>query len=130
LQNILIDTEKQSSASLRLRSDESINEDSSFLNSPIVETPKIPMDKNADEKENFKVNKKKLEKEYNSATFVEKDEEEPATTKLQEIIKIKSISVDSFEDEVDIKEKIRINSIEILINIVTLTPSMKNLFFL
>jgi hypothetical protein len=130
LQNILIDTEKQSSASLRLRSDESINEDSFFSNSPIIEPPKTPTDKNDDEKENNKDNNKKIEKEYSSATFVKKDQEEQASTILQEIMKIKSISVDSFEDEVDIKEKIRINSIEILINIVTLTPSMKNLFFL
>ena len=57
----------------------------------------------------------------------DKDKEEKAIgTKLQEIEKVKSVSVNSSEeDELDsTKEKIRINSIEILINIVTLTPSI------
>lgn len=115
LQNILIDTEKQSSDNLTVRSNESVNEDSSFLRSPILEPPQIAEDN--------RVLNDKLQKEESSVAEVLKDKEEKATNKLEEIEKIKSVSVNSLEDDVDIKEKIKINSIEILINIVTLTPS-------
>ena len=51
------------------------------------------------------------------------DEDNKKISKLEEIEKVKPINIYSNEEEVDIKEKIRINSIEILINIVTLMPS-------
>lgn len=129
MQNILIDTEKQSSANLSIRSDESINEDSSFFKSPEEEAPKIAAELNAEANENLKEEKEKPVKEDSLVVAVNKDKEEKADAgKLQEKTKIMSFSVESNEEENDLKEKIRINSIEILINIVTLTPSMNNFF--
>jgi len=140
LQNILIETEKQSFKSLSLRSDESINDDSSFLQSPAEEAPKIPADSVAEinrseAKENNITNNKEEDEEGNVkpakedslVAAVNKDKAEKAAfeSKLDDQLeKFKSVLVDSNEEENLLKEKIRINSIEILINIVTLTPSI------
>lgn len=126
----MIDTEKQSSGSLNVisvKSDESINEDSSFLKLPIEEAPKVP-EVSKEDKEDAEKLKEKPAKEDSLVLAVEKDKQDKeAKNKLLEIEKLKDVSVDNLEEEMDIKEKIKINSIEILINIVTLTPS--NIFF-
>ncbi len=91
------------------------------MKSPAEEAPKIAAESIPDAKE-------KPMKEDSLVVAVNKDKEEKAAaSKLQEIRKIKSVSdYNNEEEENYIKEKIRINSIEILINIVTLTPSMNN----
>lgn len=129
LQNILIDTEKHYSGNLSIRSDESINEDSSFLKLPVEEAPRIAEDENA-ERENTKNDKDNRAKEDSLVLAVDKDKEAKAAgIKHDEIEKLKDIQEETIEEEVDIKEKIRINSIEILINIVTLTPSNYYILF-
>lgn len=117
LQEILIDNEKQTLSSIK--SNESINESSSFFKQPIIEEPpKIneeSLKKNLEENTNVNTGNKNYK--------IEKEDYDEGLNKLNEIQKVKPISVDNNEEELDIKEKIRINSIEILINIVTLMPS-------
>jgi len=60
--------------------------------------------------------------------ILKKDDENKEMNKLDEIEKVKPIIIDNNEEDLDIKEKIRINSIEILINIVTLMPSKTRFF--
>lgn len=127
LQNILIDTEKHSFNNLSIPSDKSINEGSSFEKDSIEETPAL-LKEHLQDKPLIESQKKNNEFKEEKIESNEEEEKKNCTEKgefknIEQIEKVKSNTEEKNEEESHIQEKIRINSIEILINIVTLTPS-------